>query len=161
MATTRITVLVVAALVFVTTAHLGRGEPSGGAWAIGALRAITSAQAAYMSANGGYAPSLTALATACPQASHGFVSPDLADDPTIRMGYEIRVQTEDGARPGPADCNGVATSRGYYATSTPVPGTPNAGRAFATDRSGVIWYDTSGIPPGLPFKQTGTIKRLQ
>jgi hypothetical protein len=161
MATTRMTVLLVGGLVIATEANLRRSDGSGEASAIGSLRAIMSAQLAYMSANGGYAASLTALAAACLPGSHGFVSPDLARDPTIKNGYEIRVRSEGGARPGPADCNGAPTSTAYYATSTPVQGAPNAQRAFATDQSGVIWYDTSGIPPSLPFKETGTIKRLQ
>jgi hypothetical protein len=89
------------------------------------------------------------------------VSPNLANDPAITNGYEIRLQADAGARRGPADCNGVPTTTAYYATSTPVRGTPNARRAFATDQTGVIWYDTSGIPPRLPFKETATTRLLQ
>jgi hypothetical protein len=161
MATTRITVLIVAGLFIVAKVNLRRSDGPGEASAIGSLRAITSAQLAYVSANGGYAASLTALAAPCPRQSQGFLSPNLASDPAITSDYEIRVQTDGGARRGPADCNGVPTSTAYYATSTPVRGTPTARRAFATDQSGVIWYDTSGSPPRLPFKEAGTIKRLQ
>ena len=161
MATSRITVLIVAGLVIITKVNLRRSDGPGEASAIGSLRAIASAQVSYASMNGGYAASLTALAALCPRQSRGFLPPNLASDPAITNGYEIRVQTERGALPGPADCNGVPTSTVYYATSTPVPGTPTAPRAFATDQSGVIWYDTSGSPLSLPFKETGTIKRLQ
>jgi hypothetical protein len=161
MPTTRNTVLIVAALVVATRANLRRSEPLREASAIGSLRAITSGQVSYLQMNGGYAGSLEALAAPCPRGSHGFVSPNLATDPAITNGYEIRLQTEDGARPGPADCNGAHTTTAYYATSTPVRGTPGAHRAFATNQSDVIWYDTSGIPPRLPFNETGTIKRLQ
>jgi hypothetical protein len=160
MPTTRMTVVVVAALVVATKANLRKSEPLREASAIGSLRAITSAQVSYASINRGYAASLKVLAAPCPRGSRGFVSPNLANDPAITNGYEIRLQTEAGTRPGPADCNGVPTTTAYYATSTPVRGTPNAGRAFATDQGGVIWYDTNGIPPSLPFKETATIKRL-
>ena len=99
MATTRITVLIVAGLVILTKVNLRRSEPLREASAIGSLRAIASAQVSYASMNGGYAASLKALATACPRMSQGFVSPDLAHDPTIKNGYEIRVRTEGAARP--------------------------------------------------------------
>ena len=50
--------------------------------AIGSLRAINSAEAAYSSATGGggYAITLAVLSTACP-GCQGFISPDLATDP--------------------------------------------------------------------------------
>jgi hypothetical protein len=153
-------VLAAAALIVVMTVNLQRSEPSEEASAIGALRAITSAQVAYREANGGYASSLKALAAACPTEVHGFVSPDLARDPVIRSGYEIVLQADPAAGPGPPDCNGIPTSTGYYAAATPIPRTRTAVRAFAVDRSGVIWSDASGIAPKPPFRQIGTTKRL-
>jgi hypothetical protein len=151
---------VAAALVVVAEANLRRSEPSHEASAIGALRAIVSGQLAYRTANGGYAPSLAALAAACRNGQLGFVSPDLTRDPTIRQGYEIRLQAEPAARPGPADCNGVRTASGFFATAKPIQQSESASRAFAVDKSGVIWSDTSGVPPQPPFKETRTTKRL-
>jgi hypothetical protein len=160
MASTPKIVFAAAALIVVAQANLRRSEPSYEASAIGALRAIASGQLAYQAASGGYAPSLTALAAACPNGQHGFVSPDLARDPTITRGYEIRLQAQPGARPGPADCNGVLTSTGYYASATPLRDAPGAIRAFAVDQNGAIWSNASGVPPKSPFEEKGTIERL-
>ena len=154
-------VFVAAALVVVAEANLRRSEPSNEASVIGALRAIATGQLAYRTANGGYAPSLAALAAACRNGQLGFVSPDLARDPTIRVGYEIRLRAQPGARAGPADCNGVLTTLAYYASAMPLGHSPAAIRAFAVDQNGVIWFTTSGVPPQPPFKEDGTTKPVR
>jgi hypothetical protein len=59
---------------------------------------------------------------------------------------------------GPADCNGVTTSSTYYAAARPVGTTM---RAFAVDQSGVVWYDTTGVPPKPPFTESQSTKRLR
>jgi hypothetical protein len=144
-------------LIVIAQPNVQRSEPSYEAQAISALRAIASAQAAYAAANGGYATSLKALAAACSHDSLGFVSPDLAHDPAIKGRYEISVQPVRGAE-GPVDCNGVMTSAAYYASARPV-GTPL--RAFATDQSGIMWYDTTGVPPKPPFTESNSTKPLR
>jgi hypothetical protein len=155
------TALVAASLVVMAEVSIQRSEPALEASAIGALRAITSGQRAYAAVNGGYASSLKTLAAACQTGQHGFVSPDLAQDPAVKSGYEIRLQAEPGARVGPRDCNGVPTSLGYYATATPVRRAGSPLRAFAVDQSGVIWSDTRGTPPAPPFTETGSIQRAK
>jgi type IV pilus assembly protein PilA len=59
--------------------------------AIGSLRAVNSAEAAFAASatTGGYAVQLSVLATACPGGSVGFISPDLAADPSVKSGYTI------------------------------------------------------------------------
>src|SRR6476620_7424606 len=62
--------------------------------AIGSLRAINSAEAAYSSATGGggYAILLANLAAACPGSSQGFISPDLKTDPSTKTGYTVALK---------------------------------------------------------------------
>src|SRR5207247_9735757 len=66
--------------------------------AIGSLRAINSGQAAYSSscAPGGYATTLADLFKA-PAGGTGFVSPDLAADPSTKRGYTVCLPAGAGA----------------------------------------------------------------
>jgi hypothetical protein len=143
-----------------TQADLNRSERAGGeAHAIGALRAIASAQASYAAVNGGFAPSLRTLSTACSRS--GFVSPDLGKDPALFGGYEVRLQPGARTASGRLDCDGNVTAAGYYATATPRSRGRPAARAFAVDEIGVIWSDATGVAPKPPFRETSTIKQLQ
>jgi len=154
-------VLIVIVLVVLWQARLGRRE-SREEPAIGALGAINRAQRAYAASagHGGYALELKTLATACPDGGPSFLSPGLATDPALRADYKIALHAGAGARPGPTDCNGKATQTAYYVTAEPVTGAGSA-RAFATDETGGIWYDTRGIAPTQPFREAGTVKPLQ
>ena len=87
--------------------------------AIGSLRAVNTAQVNYSAAagQGGYATSLTVLATPAPVALNGFISPDL--DPTvatpnagtgvIKSGYDVDMAAT-GVN-GPLDCNMTVSTR--------------------------------------------------
>ena len=96
---TLIELLIVVAIIGIIAAiavpGLLRARMSGNeASAIGSVRAINSAQAAFSSANsGGYAPALPVLALGCAGGA-GFISPDLAD------GYfgQVRVQRHVGGQ---------------------------------------------------------------
>lgn len=158
MVQTSVAVFAAAALIVIAQANVRKSEPAFEASAIGALRAISSAQRTFLSVNGGYATSLKTLATGCRPQQSGFVSPDLSQDPTIRGGYEIRIHAQPGARLGPRDCNGAPTSIAYYATATPVRRNANATRAFAVDPGDVIWFDARGVLLVPPFHETATIK---
>ena len=71
--------------------------------AIGSLRAVNSAQAAYLGSggNGGYAVTLARLSTPCPDSSHGFIGPDLA----VGSGLQGRLQCRAaGGRRGGGRC---------------------------------------------------------
>jgi len=116
--------------------------------AIGSLRAINSAEASYSAAagGGGYAITLSTLAAACPGTSQGFISPDLSQDPTIRSGYTVELETADRGK-GPRDCNGQLTEVDYVATAVPVTVGTTGNRAFATSGAGTIFFDQSGVPP--------------
>ncbi len=116
--------------------------------AIGSMRSIVSAEAAYAAAagGGGYAISLARLAAACPDQHQGFISPDLAQDPSVKSGYTISLQSA-GAAPGPNDCNGTPTEMDFHATGVPVTQGTTGARAFSTSAAGTVFYDPSGVPP--------------
>src|SRR3954462_3474037 len=85
--------LAVLAVFTLAQARVGR-EVRPEASAIGALRAIVTGQQVYASTNGGYAPSLLAVATPCSVGERGFVSPNLGAAPPIVGPYEIRLEPQ-------------------------------------------------------------------
>ena len=115
--------------------------------AIGSLRAINTAQVNYASAagQGGYATTLPILATACPGATGGFISPDLSAATPTKSGYTI---TMVGAGAGPNDCNGTASSTTYAATAVPVTVGTTGNRGFNTNQAGTIFFDPAGGAAG-------------
>ncbi len=131
--------------------------------AIGSLRAVNSAEAAYSASagGGGYAITLGVLSTPCPGSSQGFISPDLAADPSIKSGYTIALADSTVGTPADVtlDCGGTVQSRtGYYATAVPV-GVGNTGvRGFSTAAHGTLYFvadATGGAPPetgGTPLQ---------
>ena len=130
--------------------------------AIGSMRAIGSAQAAYSAAagSGGYAIKLSTLAVACPGTSIGFITPDLAQDPSIKSGYRISLESA-GAAAGPADCNGVPTERDFYGSAAPLQFGTTGRRAFSTSAMGTIYVDPSGLPPSREATLAGTATELR
>jgi prepilin-type N-terminal cleavage/methylation domain-containing protein len=116
--------------------------------AIGSLRAINTAQSGYSASatTGGYASLLSVLAVPCPGGSTGFISPDLAADPSRKSGYIITLGP-GAAAPGPADCNGTVTAQGYYLTAVPNTTGMTGHRGFATSSRSVIYFDSTGLAP--------------
>ena len=115
--------------------------------AIGALRAINSAQASYATAcaAGGYAVTLEDLARPARGESTGFIGADLSTNGVEKAGYRIAL-TRDGAL-GVTDvgtlagtCNGSASApvSSYFASAEPVTPGGTGLRYFATDSRGVI-----------------------
>jgi prepilin-type N-terminal cleavage/methylation domain-containing protein len=115
---------------------------------LGSMRAVNSGQAAYASASpdGGYAVDLATLASPCPGNSQGFISSDLASDPSQKSGYFVALGPGT-VGPGRPDCNGKATSLGYYLTAVPVSSGLTGHRAFASTSPGVIYFDPNGVAP--------------
>lgn len=160
MARTAIIGVTMAMVLVIAQVRVRRSDFSSEASAIGALRAIVTAQLAYAAANGGYAPSLEALAGSCEPGQHGFVSPGLTADSRVGSAYAIRLQP--GTRkPEHVDCLGNPTTNAYYASAVPVQQGATATRAFAVDQNAVIWYDTGGAAPAVPFRETATAKPLR
>ncbi len=117
--------------------------------AIGSLRALNSAETSYSAAagKGGFAPQFSTLSAACPSSTIGFISVDLALDPSVKSGYTVVLTASSTSTPGLSDCNGTATVTGYYGTATPVTTGITGQRAFATTNNGTIFFDPSGVPP--------------
>ena len=132
--------------------------------AIGSLRAVTSAEASYSAAagQGGNAVLLAVLSKGCGAVgTPGFISADLATDPSIKSGYTVTLAAGAGAAAGPNDCNGTVTNIGYYATAVPVSLNNSGSRAFATDAGGAIWQNTAGLAPTQPFAVAAGISTIQ
>ena len=133
--------------------------------AIGSLRAINSAQAAFSSscAAGGYATDLADLVKEPQGSSQGFISPDLNRNGVIKIGYVITLArdaasgvTEVSAMPCNLPTKPVVSS--YFASANPEKPGETGTRYFATDTRGTIFYSLSGpianpIPPGTSVLQ--------
>jgi prepilin-type N-terminal cleavage/methylation domain-containing protein len=117
--------------------------------AIGSLRALSNAETSYSAATGrgAYAAQLATLATPCPSSTAGFISPDLALDPSIKSGYTIVLARAAASIVGLADCNGTPTTTAYYSTASPVIVGTTGQRAFAMAGNGTIFFGSLGIPP--------------
>jgi prepilin-type N-terminal cleavage/methylation domain-containing protein len=154
---TLIELLIVVAIIGIIAAiaipGLLRARMSGNeASAIGSLRAINSAQAAYSSscANGGYAVTLDDLFLVPTSGGTGFISPDLAVNGVTKTNYIITLAA--GTDPASSvvtvmadTCNASAADAvsNYYATADPVAHGTSGTRWFATDTRGTIFQDTS------------------
>jgi prepilin-type N-terminal cleavage/methylation domain-containing protein len=118
--------------------------------AIGSLRAITSAEAAYSSAagNGGYAVLLVVLSAPCPNSSQGFISPDLRLDPSTKSGYTVTLANGAGAADVALDCNGAVQSRtAYYSTAVPLTFGTTGNRSFGSNAGGTVFFTTTNAAP--------------
>jgi type IV pilus assembly protein PilA len=167
---TLIELLIVVAIIGIIAAiaipGLLRARMSGNeASAIGSMRAISSAEAVFSSsaAQGGYAPTLTALGVTCPGGTAPFLSADLTVLATvIKSGYSITMPAAAGAVAGPVDCNGVASVTAYYATATLQTLGTSGNRAFATNTVGTVWQDGDGSAvPAEPFTIAGDVRPIQ
>ena len=132
---------------------------SNDAFAIGSLRAINSAEAAYSSscAAGGYAIDLADLVKA-PVGGTGFISPDLGHNGVIKRDYIITLARD--AAPGVTDvgsiedtCNGSKKqpASAYFSSANPVKPGDTGTRYFAIDTRGTNFQSLSGpIPNPIP-----------
>jgi type II secretory pathway pseudopilin PulG len=131
--------------------------------AIGALRAINSAEASYFSTagGGGYADSLVTLGMPCPGSEQAFLSPDLMDDPALKSGYRITLQAAADAEAAREDCNGTTTVSGFFVTAIPLQFARSGSRAFATNSASSIYFDPSGVAPTEAVIAGGGAKVIQ
>jgi type IV pilus assembly protein PilA len=151
---TLVELLIVVAVIGIVSAisvpAMLRARRSGNeASAIGSLRALNSAESSYaaVAGKGGFSPTLATLASACPGSAVGFISPDLATDPSTKSGYTITMAAGTSSSPGPTDCNGVGTETAYYVTAIPVSAGVSGMRGFASTAAGTIFFDQTGLAP--------------
>jgi type IV pilus assembly protein PilA len=148
---TLIELLIVVAIIGIIAAiavpGLLRARMSGNeASAIGSMRAINSAQAAYSSSNsGGYANSLEILVTGC-AGGQGFISPDLNTTGVVKSGYAVTLAGVGTALTGVTDCttaaNGVFPD---YAAGATAISTSSGSRAFGTMAAGAIFVTATPL----------------
>ncbi len=155
---TLIELLIVVAIIGIIAAiavpGLLRARQSGNeASAIGSVRAVNSAEAAFAAScgGGGYADSLVNLATPAAGGTP-FISPDLgAADPALKSGYNLTL-TDPGVAPiqvlvAANTCNAVANSMStYFVHAEPVTIGSTGQRSFASDNRGTIYQLATGAP---------------
>jgi prepilin-type N-terminal cleavage/methylation domain-containing protein len=153
---TLIELLIVVAIIGIIAAiavpGLLRARQSGNeASAIGSVRAVNSAEAAFAAScgGGGYATTMIDLGTA-PMGGVPFISPDLgAADPAVKSGYNIGM----GAGVGPVQvltaantCNAVLPSMStYFVHAEPITPGSTGQRSFASDNRGTIYQLSTGV----------------
>jgi len=115
------------------------------AWAIGSLRAVASAQGTFSAscAGGRYAATLDTLGTG-PSGGAGYLSPDLAQAPSVtKNGYSVSMTGTSAT--GAAACNGSTNlASGYHAWADPVSAT-TGNRYFFINSTGTVWQLTTSL----------------
>ncbi len=137
--------------------------------AIGSLRAINSGEAAFSSscAGGGYAVTLTQLFTPATAGGQGFISPDLAADPTVKSGYTVTMAVGGTATVVMAKattCNAAADAlASYFGVADPITFGGTGTRHFGTDERGTIFQDTSdtAFADASKLVKAGTVAPVQ
>jgi prepilin-type N-terminal cleavage/methylation domain-containing protein len=135
---------------FLIAAKVASNEAS----AIGSLKAINSAQAAYAGSCGGnyYTTDVMTL------IGGAYISPDVALAP--KSGFTVALAAGIASSAGAPDCMGRPTETGYYSTATPAG--PQAGRrGFATNQRGIVWEDRTGAVPTEPFTSGPMVGPIQ
>jgi prepilin-type N-terminal cleavage/methylation domain-containing protein len=161
---TLIELLIVVAIIGIIAAiavpGLLRARMSGNeASAIGSMRAINSSQVTYAAScgGGGYATSLTDLATAPTAGGDPFISPDLNANGVVKSGYTITLAAGANAVAVLAaanTCNNTASQSTYHATATPASVGQTGTRAFATNNSGTIYQNFTGTAIAVTMAAT-------
>jgi type IV pilus assembly protein PilA len=124
--------------------------------AIGGMRAINTSEVSYSAAcgNGSYAVLFDTLGDPPPGGNQGFLSEDLSraagGEAPQKSGYNYALVNATGAAAGPADCNGTATSSGYFASAIPTSPANTGNRAFATTAAGAVWQNVNAAGAAAP-----------
>jgi prepilin-type N-terminal cleavage/methylation domain-containing protein len=118
--------------------------------AIGSMRAVHNSQVTYAQTcgGGGYATSLDDLATPPSSGGTSFITADLSANGAVKAGYTVLVVPGTGASQvlaGAATCNGTTSQSSYHATATPATMGQTGTRAFATNNSGSVYQNYTGV----------------
>jgi prepilin-type N-terminal cleavage/methylation domain-containing protein len=118
--------------------------------AIGSMRAVHNSQVTYAQTcgGGGYATSLDDLAAPPTSGGSAFITPDLSTNGVVKAGYTVVIVPGTGAANvlgGGATCNGTTSQSTYHATATPATLGQTGTRAFATNNSGSVYQNYTGV----------------
>ena len=145
-----IAAVIVAVIATIAVPGLRRSRMAGNeAAAIAALRAIGAAETAY-AAGCGQNRYTTALATL------SSLPTEIATAAHERRGYRFTLAPAQGATAGAPDCQGRATSTGFYASAMPVAFGSSGMRGFAVNPEGMIWQAPAAAAPAEPFSAPAT-----
>jgi hypothetical protein len=117
------------------------------ATALDVIREVRDAQRAYHGRPGaaGFAGSVAALTTACPDAAAALAASQLTR--LSGAGYELILRPRAGARSAGLDCRGEAIVEDYYAGVQPVSAATAAQRAYAATGEGDVFVYFDGVAP--------------
>ncbi len=116
--------------------------------AIGSVRAVNSAEAAFSAAGVGspYSATLARLAAGCAGGA-GFVSTDIAADPSVKSGYTVTLVAGGGAGAQGIGCDAAAGISTYVASAIPVTHQTSGNRSFASTVAGTIFWNNTAVAP--------------
>ena len=116
--------------------------------AIGSVRAVNSAESAFSAAGVGspYSATLARLAAGCAGGA-GFVSTDIALDPSVKSGYTVTLAAGAGSAAQGTGCDAAAGISNYYATAVPVTFQTSGNRSFASGLAGTIFWNATAAAP--------------
>ena len=146
-----IVVAIIGILAAIAVPGLLRARMAGNeASAIGSMRAINSSQVTYASSCGGdgYAQDLADLAKPPTSGGDPFIGADLSVNGVVKSGYTVTL--EPGANSAPVrtaarTCNGTNSFSTYHATATPATVGQSGTRGFATNNTGAIYQNFTGV----------------
>jgi type IV pilus assembly protein PilA len=126
--------------------------------AIGSMRAIHNSQITFAQTcgGGGYATSLDDLAAPPTDGGAPFITPDLYANGVVKAGYTVIIEPGVGAANvlgGGATCNGTTSQSTYHGTATPATPGQTGTRAFATNNSGSVYENYTGVQ--IPASMAG------
>lgn len=130
--------------------------------AIGSVRAVNSAEAAFSAAGVGspYSASLARLFTGC-GGGPGFVSTDISQDPSTKSGYVVTLVNGAGAANQGTACDGAAGTSAYYVTAVPTTFQTSGNRSFGAVTTGTIFWAAAAAAPAEAAMIAGTAAALQ
>ena len=116
--------------------------------AIGSVRAINSAEAAFAAAGVGspYSATLVRLAAGC-AGGPGFVSTDISLDPSVKSGYTVTMAIPAVVADQGVGCDTVAGRSGYVVQATPVAFQTSGNRSFGATTTGTIFWNSTAAAP--------------
>jgi len=155
-----IVVAIIGILAAIAVPGLLRARMAGNeASAIGSMRAVNSAEVTYAATCGGdgYAQDLADLAIPPMTGGDPFIGPDLNANGVTKSGYLIALEAGANSvavRTSANTCNGTNSFSTYHATATPATVGQSGTRAFATNNSGAIFQNFTGV--AIPVDMAGT-----